>query len=135
MRPDDMGTKRGAVVPLMPANEREVAGLYIAPDPLVTLLRFKRMVKVAERDQVAWSVRAAICDRLHMVYMQFESGGAAGNLAARIVFRDDDGPEVFPEWRIPRPVVEDFQYGLVARRQYCGRIVKVTKLRFSWFWI
>ena len=135
MWPDDMGTKRRTVVSLMPANEREVARLYVSPDPFVALLRFKRMVKIAERNQIAWSVCAAVCDWMHVVNVEFKPRGAARDLASRVIFCDDNFPKVLPEGWVARPMIENLQYGLVALGQDCCRVMKVTDFGFAWLWI
>ena len=135
MRSDNMCAKRSTVGSLMAAYEREVTGLYVTPDSFMTFLGLKRVVKVAQRNQVAWSVCATLCDRLHVVHVQFESGRAASHLTARVVLGDDDCPEVLPERRISGPVVEYLQYALVALGQYCSRVVKVAKFRFDWRWV
>lgn len=109
MRPDGC-----AIASLVAADEGEVTGFDIGPDSLVPLFRLKCVMKVAERNEVAWRMCSSFCDWLHVVNMQFKSRWTSRDLASGVVFANDDSSKVFPERWIPWPVIKDPQNCVIA---------------------
>jgi len=64
-------THSGGIGAFMRSNQREIERSDLAPYHFVTTLRFKRMVKLTERDQIARRMRTAIRNRLHVMCVQF----------------------------------------------------------------
>ena len=70
---DPMTPIVGPITSFVSANESEVSRLDVTPNSFVALLRFKRMVKIAERNEVVWGMGSTFCNGAHMVNMQFQS--------------------------------------------------------------